>query len=226
MRTVTFKDHEMSKKKTLDTVEALFMKQKVLDITQLCEALNTKTRVTAFRYLRQLNHLTSYTHNGKYYTLPKIAQFDVNGFWYFGDIGFSRHGTLINTLNHVIRESESGKTNSELEKHCRTRVQDALRTLLSTNKIARTKPANRHLYVSSDLVVSERQIKRRTEVGERKRLPDWVVGEILVETIRSFPGQPEVEEIVKRLSKRGSLITREQVTQVFEENHLLKKTPG
>lgn len=81
---------------------------------QLCKALNAATRVTAFRYLRQLNHLTSYTHNGKYYTLPSIAQFDANGFWYFGDIGFSVHGTLINILTHAITTSEAGKTNAEL----------------------------------------------------------------------------------------------------------------
>ena len=194
-------------------------------MTQLCKALNTNTRVTVFRYLRQLNHLTSYTHNGKYYTLPEIAQFDPNGFWYFGDIGFSIQGTLINTLKHVITASESGKTNSELEDHCRTRVQDALRTLLNANKIARTKPANRHLYVSSDPAISDRQIKKRLEVGDRKRLPDWIVGEILVETIRSFPVQPEIDDVVRRLVKRGSLITRDQVAQVFEENDLEKKTP-
>lgn len=212
-------------KRTLDMLQELFEKKKVLDMTQLCKALGTTTRVTVFRYLRQMNYLTSYTHNGKYYTLWQIAQFDANGFWYFRDIGFSSHGTLVNTLKHVITMSESGKTNSELEAHCRTRVQDALRTLLSTNKIARTKPENRHVYVSSDPAVSDRQIKKRTEVGARKRLPDWIVGEILVETIRSFPVQPEIDDVVKRLCKRGSLITREQVEQVFEENNLQKKTP-
>jgi hypothetical protein len=216
----------LSKKETLEYLKGLFLKHHVLDMKQLYKAINTTSHATVFRYLCELHHLTSYTHNGKYYTLPEIAQFDPNGFWYYGDIGFSSHGTLVNTLAHVIAVSESGKTNSELEAHFRTRVQDALRTLLNTNKIARTKPANRHLYVSSDPDISDRQIKKRMKVGGRKRLPDWIVGEILVETIRSFPGQPEVEEVMKRLSKRGSLITREQVMQVFEENHLQKKTPG
>ncbi len=216
----------MSKKETLEYLKGLFLKHHVLDMKQLYKAINTTSHATVFRYLCELHHLTSYTHNGKYYTLPEITQFDPNGFWYYGDIGFSSHGTLINTLAHVIAVSESGKTNSELEAHFRTRVQDALRTLLNTNKIARTKPENRHLYVSSDPDISDRQIKKRMKVGGRKRLPDWIVGEILVETIRSFPGQPEVEEVMKRLSKRESLITREQVMQVFEENHLQKKTPG
>jgi len=85
-------------------------------MNQLFKALNTTSRATVFRYLKQLHHLTSYTHNGKYYTLPEIAQFDRDGFWYYGDVGFSRHGTLMNTLSHVITMSESGKTNFELEK--------------------------------------------------------------------------------------------------------------
>ncbi len=214
----------MSKKDTLDKLRTIFMKQRVLDMKQIYKVIGTTSHATAFRYLRDLHHLTSYTHNGKYYTLPEIVQFDSDGFCHFGEIGFSVHGTLVNTLTHVITASESGKTNSELETYCRTRVQDALRTLLNTKKIARTKPVKRHLYVSSDPTVSKRQIEKRTKVGDRKRLPDWIVGEILVETIRSFPVQPEIDEVVKRLAKRGSLITHEQVEQVFEENNLVKKT--
>jgi hypothetical protein len=57
----------------------------------------------------------------------------------------------------------------------------------------------------------------------RQQLPDRIVGEILVETIRSFSVEPEIDAVVKRLSKRGSLITEEQVAQVFEENNLNKK---
>jgi hypothetical protein len=214
----------LSKKETLEYLKGLFLKHHVLDIKQLYKAINTTSHATAFRYLCELHHLTSYTHNGKYYTLPEIAQFDPNGFWYYGDIGFSSNGTLVNTLAHVIAESESGKSNSELEAHFRTRIQDALRTLLKTKKIARTKPANRYLYVSSDLDISNRQIKKRMKVGDRKRLPDWIVGDILVETIRSFPIQPQIDDVVKRLTKRGSLITKEQVEQVFEEHNLEKKT--
>jgi hypothetical protein len=215
----------MSEKDNLDILQALFKKEKVLDMAQLCKALGWSSRVTAFRYLRKMNHLTSYTHDGKYYTLPEIVQFDPNGFWYHGDIGFSSQGTLVNTLAYFITMSESGKTNTELEVHFRIRVQNALRTLLNTAKIARIKPTGRHIYVNPDPIVSARQIEQRMKIGNRRRLPDWIVAEILVETIRSFPVDPAIDVVVKRLSKRGSLITYEQVKQVFEENDLEKKTP-
>jgi len=216
----------MAKKQLLEALKERFRKMKVLDMVQIREVLNKASQVTAFRYLRELCHLTSYTHNGKHYTLPELVEFDTNGFWYFGDIGFSIHGTLINTLHQAIESSQTGKSNSELKRYCRTRVQDALRTLLQTKKIARAKPENRYLYVSADPAVSDLQIRKRLETGPRQRLPDWIVGEILIETIRSCPILPSIENVVSRLSKRGSSITQAQVKHVFEEYELEKKTLG
>lgn len=73
----------MSKKNTLDDLRALFGIQQVLDINHLYKAINTTSRATVFRYLKDLKHLTSYTHSGKYYTLPEIARFDDDGFWHY-----------------------------------------------------------------------------------------------------------------------------------------------
>lgn len=63
----------------------------------------------------------------------------------------------------------------------------------------------------------------KTEVGPRQRLPDWIVGEILIETIRLSSMLPSIEDVIKRLAKRGSVITKDQVKQVFEEHKLEKK---
>lgn len=212
-----------AKKELLNTLIEMFAKEKVLDMTQICGILNTTARMTAFRSLQKLHCLTSYTHSGKYYVLPETVKFDANGFWYFGDIGFSIHGTLVNTLYHVITASESGKSSSELERYCRTQVQDALRSLLQTKKVARAKPAKPCLYVSADPVISDLQIRKREKVGPRQRLSDWIVAEILIETIRSSSVIPSIDEVTRRLSKRGSSITKEQVQQVFEEHELEKK---
>jgi len=133
-------------------------------MSEVCRALSTMSRTTGFRYLRELHHLTSYTHNGKYYTIPGIAQFDTNGFWHFEEIGFSIYGTLIDTLHQVITQSVNGKSNAELEKHCKVRVQAALRTLLHSKRIARVKLKKRYLYVSIDPSIIDRQIRKRLEV--------------------------------------------------------------
>lgn len=149
----------------LKILRVLFDKKKVLNMSEVCMVLSTMSRITGFRYLRKLHHLTSYTHNGKYYTLPGIAQFDANGFWHFREIGFSIQGTLIDTLHQIINQSAAGKSNSELEKHCKVKVQTALRTLLYSKRIVRVKPEpeRRYLYVSADPNISDCQIRKRLE---------------------------------------------------------------
>lgn len=154
----------MIKNEYLNILKRSFDKKTVLDMPHVCMSVSTMSRTTGFRYLRELSHLTSYTHNGKYYTLPEIAQFDISGFWYFGDIGFSIHGTLINTLYQIITQSEAGKSNSELENHCRVRVQTTLQTLLRSKKIARVKLAKKCLYVNADPSINDRQIRKRMEM--------------------------------------------------------------
>lgn len=154
----------MIKNEYLNILRRFFDKKTVLDMPQVYRALSTMSRTTGFRYLRELHHLTSYTHNGKYYTLPGIAQFDSNGFWYFGDVGFSVHGTLINTVHQTITQSVAGKSNSGLEKHCRVKVQAALRTLLHSKKIVRVKLERKYLYVHADPSISDHQIRKRIEL--------------------------------------------------------------
>jgi len=214
----------MSKENKLEVLKTAFRKHRVLDIKKLSKIINTSSRSTIFRYLRELKHLTSYTHSGKYYTLPEIAQFEEDGFWHYGDISFSLRGTLVNTLEHVITMSESGKTNPELEKYFRIRVQESLRALLQTKKIAREKIASHNLYLNPNSSVSAQQIKKRQTFGSKKKLPSWIVAEILIETIRACSSSPQIEDVMKRLKKRRSSITYDQVKQVFEEESLEKKT--
>jgi hypothetical protein len=211
------------RKNVLELLRKLFLKQKVLEIHDVITAMHTTTRMTAYNYLKKLDYLSSYTHAGKYYTLKDIPEFDNDGLWHYGEIGFSKYGTLKETIIHLVNASENGKTSSELEEQQRIYVQNALLSLVKTEKLTRKEVNGLYVYVSPDPEVSDRQIKRRAEVGSRQRLPDWIIGEILVETIRSFPVQPEIDDVMKRLSKRGSLITRKQVSQVFEENNLEKK---
>jgi hypothetical protein len=152
----------------LDTLRALFDKKKVLNMSEVYNALSTMSRITGFRYLRELHHLTSYTHNGKYYTLPEIAQFDADGFWHFGEIGFSIQGTLVDTVHQVIAQSAAGKSNAELETHCKAKVRAALRTLLNSKRIARVKLEGRYLYVCADPSIRECQLGKRAVLCLKK----------------------------------------------------------
>jgi hypothetical protein len=208
---------------SLEILKELFMKQKVLTIKEVMHDIQATTRMTAYKYMRQIDYLSSYTHAGRYYTLKNIPEFDKDGLWHFGDIGFSRYGTLMDTIVHLINHSKSGKTNSDLEKQQRIYVQNALLSLVKDKKISREQQDGVYVYFSADPETSRRQMKKRNEKGYRQRLPEWIVAEILIEIIRFLAGRPDIDEIAMRLSKRGSLITRAQVEQVFEEHDLKKK---
>jgi hypothetical protein len=97
--------------RNLDVLKDLFIKEKVLNVRQVMNAVGATTRMTAYKYMKPLQYLTSYTHAGKYYTLKSIPEFDKDGLWHFGDIGFSKYGTLMETISHLVNNSISGKTN-------------------------------------------------------------------------------------------------------------------
>lgn len=211
-------------KNTIDILRELFLKKTVLTINEVLYVVNAATRMTAYKYMKQLGYLSSYTHAGMYYTLLNIPNFDSDGLWHFGDIGFSKHGTLMNTIVYLINHSKSGMTTSDLEKQQRIYVQNALLSLFKAKKISREQRDGIYVYFSADPETYCRQMERRNKKGNRKRLPNWIVAEILIEIIRSLAGRLDIDEIARRLSKRGSLITREQIEQVFEEHDLKKKT--
>ena len=64
----------------LTAVMRWFKKQKVVTVVQLASWLSCSV-VTARRRLKILSAYTSYNRNGRYYTLPEIAQFDDIGLW-------------------------------------------------------------------------------------------------------------------------------------------------
>lgn len=67
-------------------------------------------------------------------------------------------------MHQTITQSIVGKSNSELEKHCRVKVQAALRALLHLKKIARVKLGKKYLYVHAYPSISDRQIRKRIEM--------------------------------------------------------------
>ena len=83
-------------------------RHKIADLPELKRALGTNTDLTVFRKLKQLDYLASYTHRGRFYTLPGIAHFDDRGLWSHEAFRFSRHGTLLATVEVFVNQSANG----------------------------------------------------------------------------------------------------------------------
>lgn len=127
----------------------LLREHKMATIVQLKQALGTEVDMTVFRKLKPLGYLSSYSHRGKYYTLADIPRFDEHGLWSMGGVGFSRSGTLLDTAQSVVQNSERGYFADELRQLLHVEVKEALRSLVQQRRLAREKLAGRYWYGSA-----------------------------------------------------------------------------
>src|SRR5664280_1225453 len=148
------------------SVEALrffFNKHSTGTMRQLKDALGTSVDMTVFRKLRQLSYHTSYSHQGKYYTLDELADFDSSGLWQFDGARFSKYGTLLKTAQALIERSDKGYSASELHACLGVDMKEALLQLQREHRVYREEIAGRYLYFCSEPKRRRQQHLRRLE---------------------------------------------------------------
>ena len=216
----------LSKPDALKALRASFKKERVVMLPDITAVLGTTSRMSAFRRLRDLNYLSSFSHAGRYYTLPTVANFDPQGLWFYEDVGFSRFGHLKETVIHLVDQSVAGKTHEELEKQLRLRVHNTLLDLVRAGKIAREAFEGVFVYLSirSDGAQQQR-VRRREGVSVQDVLPDGIVIEVLAEIIRGNRVQIDQSALLSRLAQRGIRISALQLKQLCTRLGL-KKTLG
>src|SRR5215813_10471985 len=96
-------------------------RHKIADLPELKRALGTDTALTVFRKLKTLHYLASYTHRGRFYTLPDIAHFDDHGLWSHEAVWFSRYGTLLSTVEAFVLASPTATTPKNWPTSCTPR---------------------------------------------------------------------------------------------------------
>jgi hypothetical protein len=133
-----------------EALRSFFHEHIIGTMHQLKETLGTSVDMTVYRKLRQLSYLTSYSHQGKYYTLEELADFDTFGLWQYDVARFSKHGTLIQTAQSLIDKSEKGYSLVELRSIVGVDVKEPLRQLQRQHRIHREDIAGRYVYFSSD----------------------------------------------------------------------------
>jgi hypothetical protein len=137
------------------------LRHKIATLPELKEALGTTANLTVFRKLKLLNYLSSYTHRGRYYALRETARFDNAGLWSHDSVWFSRHGTLVATIEDFVSQALRGWFADELADALHVEVQDPLHDLVRGGRLSRTEVAGRFLYTSADSRQSRDQIRTR-----------------------------------------------------------------
>ncbi len=209
-----------------DTILRKLRSQKVFTVDQLISWLRCSLR-TAQRHMKTWNVHTSVNQNGRYHTLPDIPQFDPNGIWKYRNIVFSKHGTLKQTIVHVIQQSPHGLSSDEIMDHIGLPLnRSVLSHLRESSDILREKHHGRYIYFAGDAKIYAQQ-KRRWEALEEEinaQLSDEEAVQVLVYFIKHPQLTPE--ELARRLSCKGRSLKAVGIRRLLETHDLQKKTPG
>jgi len=213
-----------TKQDKIRAIKRQFQKHKVLRIEDLFKVIGTVSRRTVNRYIKELEYLTSYTHKGRYYTLQETAEFDAHGLWHYADIGFSRHGTLYDTITYFVDHSEAGMTSNELKSESHTEVKYALLDLVEKEKLSRVKPSKVYVYLSSDPTKAQKQIQYREDITVDQPIDQATSFRVLLAVYKFIKDPPSPEQVANYLKNQGSKISLKVVRQVFQRYGLEKKT--
>jgi hypothetical protein len=209
---------EMNEEKILQK----FRSEKVLTIEQLTHLLSCSV-ITVRRRLKQWSVHTSLNKNGRYYVLPKVAEFDRNGLWNHQGIFFSKHGNLKKTIIQLIRQSETGLSAHEISKLVGIAPDSSfISHFRNFPGIQREKYTGRFIYFSDDPNVYKKQVFVR--LGAIKFPSDADAVLILVQFIK----HPNIslKELSNKIAQQGKRIESAVIRSFLEYHGLLKKTPA
>ena len=206
----------------IESVAVLFREQPCWKIESLAARLKYSVS-SVRRFLSNLGYLSSFTHNGTWYTLVEIPRFGRDGLWFHRDIGFSKAGSLTDTIVSLVDRSPEGMTAGALEKKLHNRCHSVLIALCRKNRLRRFKPGRAHVYVSADPGIGARQ----REKAEAPRLPDEPLpAQIAVLVLAQYIRRPESDfaRLAASMARKGVCVNASQIQRLFDLHGLKKKT--
>lgn len=165
-----------------EALRSFFHEHIIGTMKQLKDTLGTSVDMTIYRKLRQLSSLTSYSHQGKFYTLPELADFNTFGLWQFDAAHFSKYGTLLKTSQALIEKSDKGYSLAELRSRVGVDVKKTLLQLQKQRRVYREEIAGRYVYFSVD---PQRRPQQHLLRLEEKLLLRTVEGDVLAHEVRA-----------------------------------------
>ena len=197
---------------------------KVFTLDKLVSSLSCSAP-TARLKLKQWKAYTSYNKNSRYYTMPTIPRFDVNGLWHYENISFSKYGNLRNTVIHLINSSASGLSGSEIGDLVRLPPRSFLHHFRNVAGIYREKSGGVYVYFSDDPARHKGQVERRLSVRTPtvKLLTDADAVVILSALIKHHDiSMEDIMALPEVLEQKFSPVV---IRQFLEHHGLLKKIP-
>jgi hypothetical protein len=175
------------------------------------------------RFLSRTGYYSSFTHNGKWYTLHSIPRFSRDGLWFYRDIGFSRAGSLPNTLLVLTSRSPAGMRAEMLGEKLRCRCHTILVQLCRRGKLQREKAGRSYVYLAADPHIATGQ---RRAMALKDLPPAPLPAEIAVLVLVAFIRNPQAsfKQLAKTLSTTQNVTVDAVQIERFFDLHGLKKT--
>ncbi len=169
-------------KYTPNQLVELFRIKKVVTLNEMKETLVTRSTMTVFRNLKQLNYITSCSHRSSYYTLKRIAKFSKLGLWFFDSILFSEYSTLSETITNLVNKSEQGYSAREIENILHIKPNETLLSLINKKNLCREKISGIYVYFSANKAKHKQQELYQKDSVDATRLnqftPDVLMNEL------------------------------------------------
>jgi len=178
---------------------------------------------SARRFLNNAGYYSSFTHNGRWYTLRSIPRFNHDGLWFHDLIGFSRAGSLTATIIHLVTRSPGGMTAQQLGEKLNNRCHSVLVQLWRRGKLERRKSGRLHVYLAVDPPIQSGQLLvMADEDHPTAPLPAEIAVFVLAEVIR----HPELnfEQLATTVGRRRRIPLKATQVEALFALHSLKKT--
>jgi hypothetical protein len=212
-----------SKSETTQIILSLFTEQPCWTIEDLATEVNYSIP-SVRRFLYEVGYFSSFTHNGGWYTLRTIPRFNMDGLWFYQNIGFSRAGSLTGALISLIVHSPAGMTADQLGMKLHCRCHAILVQLYRKGKLQRQKAGRSFVYIAGDPAIADMQ---RQAMAMRSlpapSPPTEIIVLILVEFIKR-PKSSFDQLATYILQKNGIIVSAAQIKRIFEIHGLKKKT--
>ncbi len=210
-----------------ERLKKLFDRRTCWMLDPLAQALGYAL-ISVRRFLKQTGYFRSYTDNGKWYTLRDAPHFDRDGLWHFKGIGFSQHGSLTATIEHLVARSPAGLSAGELSEKLQHPCPAVLTQLHKAGQLDRLPLAGQFRYLATDPQLNRRQ-REAAAAWMHAPTPGAALNTqtalwVLVEYVKN-PGM-SFELIAALVQQQHHVAVAPESIQRFFQEQGLKKTPA
>ena len=211
--------------RSADRLQKLFDRRKCWMLAEMAQALGYAL-ITVRRLLKEVGYFRSYTHNGKWYTLATTPLFDRDGIWRHRGIGFSKRGSLTETIRHLIEQSPAGLLAREIGDKLQHPCHAVLSILHKAGEIDRIRIGGEFRYISTKERTNRRQ-RAQVLLEQKPESPAPLSAQAAVFVLVEYINNPELsfEQIACNVEKHRQITVAQESIRCFFKEQGVKKTP-